>query len=60
MFHSGTFVTTSQHHRERLVERAAALTGERPRALCRRRSPRAALARAVRSLPSLATGLRRG
>jgi len=60
MFHHATFVTTTQHHRDRLVERAAALTGQRPRAVCRPRRSRSALARAVRTLPAVAAGLRRG
>jgi hypothetical protein len=60
MFHQATFVTTAQHHRDHLVERAAALTGQRPRALCRRRRARTALVGAVRALPSVAFGLRRG
>jgi len=60
MFHHATFVTTRQHQRSQLVERAAALTGERPRAVCRRRSARATLAAAVRALPAVAFGHRRG
>ncbi len=57
MFHHATFVTTSQHHRDRLVERAAALIGERPRAVCRPLRSRAA--RAARNLAFAATGARR-
>ena len=59
MFHHASFVTTSQHHRDQLVERASALTGERPRVACRRRRVRHVFERITRRFPPMAAVARR-
>jgi hypothetical protein len=56
MFHHASFVTTSQHHRDQLVERASSLTGERPRVACPRRRGRHLLERITRRSPPVAAG----
>ncbi len=58
MFHHASFVTTSQHHRDHMVERASALTGERPRVACPRRWGRHVFERITRRLPPVATASR--